>query len=127
MRGGTRGVSGNLDDDDDTVRCDKKDMLRFTGKTTQADALQAVQRAADRRMAIDFRALVRSQEAREDAEMKAFWESAAEEPSSARQRATRIIKECKTIRKVPWKPKAVTYTRSTNETGKNPIAKRERR
>ena len=101
-------------------------MLRFTGKTTQADALQAVQRAADRRMAIYFRALVRSLEAREDAEMRAFWESAAEEPS-ARQRGTRIIKECKTIRKVPGKPKTVTYTRSTNETGKNPIAKRKRR
>ena len=59
--------------------------------------------------------------------MRAFWESAADDSSSARQRGTRIIKECKTIRKVPGKPKTVTYTRSTNETGKNPIVKRKRR
>ena len=146
---------GNLDDDDDTFQCDEKDMLRFTGKTTQDDALQAVQRAADRRTAKGLKAQTvglaktraevnsmlgllqkrtihnverkKALEAREDAEMRAFWESAADESSSARQRGTRIIKECKTIRKVPGKPKTATYTRSTNETGENHIAKRKRR
>ena len=130
-------------------------MLRFTGKTTQDNALQAVQRAANRRTAKGLKAQTvglaktraelnsrlgllqrrnihnvkrkKALEAQEDAEMRAFWESPADDSSSAHQRGTRIIKECKTTRKVPGKPKTVTYTRSTNETGKNPIAKRKRR
>ena len=130
-------------------------MLRFTVKTTQDNALQAVQRAADRRTAkllkaqtvglAKTRAEVNSMpgllqkhtihnvkrkkalEAREDAEMRAFWESAADDSSSARQRGVRVVKEFKTTRKAPGKPKSVTYTRSTNETGKNPITKRTHR
>ena len=130
-------------------------MLRFTEKTTQDHALQKVQRAADRRTAKSLKAQAvgiaktraelnsmlgllqkrtihnvkrkKALEAQEDAEMRAFWESAADDSSSAHQRGTRIIKGCKTIRKVPGKPKTVTYTRSTNETGKNRIAKRKRR
>ena len=140
---------------DDTFRCDKKGMLRFTGKTTQDNALQRVQRAADRQTAKGLKAQTmglaktraevnsmfgllqkrtihnvkrkKALEARENAEMQAFWESPTDGSSSAHQRGTRIIKECKTTRKVPGKPKTVTYTRSTNETGKNPIAKRQRR
>ena len=66
-------------------------------------------------------------EEQEDAKMRAFWESAADGSSSAHQRGVRVVKECKTTRKVPGKPKTVTYTRSTNETGKNVIAKRKHR
>ena len=130
-------------------------MLRFTGKTIQDNALQKVQRAADRRTAKSLKAqavgiaktraelnsmlgMLRKRtihnvkrkkelEAREDAEMRAFWEIAADDSSSAHQRGVRVVKECKTTRKVPGKPKTVTYTRSTNETGKNLITNRKHR
>ena len=130
-------------------------MLRFTGKTTQDDALQKVQRVADRRMAKSLKAhsggiaktraelnsmigLLQKRtihnvkrkkevEAQEDAAMRAFWESAADGSSSAHQRGVRVVKECEITKKVPGKPKTVTYTRSTNETGKNVIAKRKHR
>ncbi len=130
-------------------------MLRFTGKTTQDNALQKVQRAADRRTAKSLKAQAvgiaktraelnsmlglmqkrnihnvkrkKELEAREDAEMRAFWESAADGSSSAHQGGVRVVKECKTTKKVHGKPKIVTYTRSTNETGKNVIAKRKHR